>query len=64
MNLITSGTIAGLLSLLAAGEAASGHPHFAAWIGDPATASAIWAVGSGLFGLVAGALKGLREDAA
>ncbi|HYA80366.1 MAG TPA: hypothetical protein VED87_05505 [Methylocystis sp.] len=64
MNFITSGTLAGLLSLFAAGEAASGHPHFAGWLGDPATASAIWATGSGLLGLVAGALKGLRDDAA
>ncbi|HXY59695.1 MAG TPA: hypothetical protein VEH76_14080 [Methylocystis sp.] len=64
MNFITSGTLAGLLSLAAAAEAASGHPHFAAWLGDPATATAAWSVISGVAGLIAGALKGLRDDAA
>ena len=58
-NLVTPGTVAGVIGLLAALAAAFGKESLAAFLADPATAQSILAIISGVLSLVAGYSRGV-----
>jgi hypothetical protein len=60
MNFTSAGFIAGVLSVLGAVSIAVGKPALSTFFSDPGTATAATGVVTGIVGLVAGALKGVK----